>query len=278
MRMIVVDDEPLALMDLMETLRKVEPDADVEGFGDAEAALESAARQRVDVAFLDIEMSEMNGLELAKRLKDIRGETNIIFATGFSEYAVDAFGMFASGYLLKPVAAEAIIKAMKNLRSPTPRCANKQLRVQAFGNFEVFVNGAPLRFSRRKSKELFAYLIHKRGTDCSTREIAAVLYGDTPYTFSLQKQVQTIISAMMHALQDAGKRDCIVRSYNKMAVDAEKIDCDLYRFLNREADAVNEYMGEYMANYSWADFVAGYLDSRMDGRGYEKTPKSEETP
>lgn len=264
MRLIAVDDERFALMDIMEAIRKAVPGAEPEGFSSPESALCGARRSPVDVAFLDIEMAGINGLELARRLKDIRGETNIIFVTGHSEYAVDAFSMFASGYLLKPVAAKQVAAAMEHLRNPLRReDGEKRIRVQTFGNFEVFCDGRPLHFSRSKAKELFAYLVHKRGTACTTREIAAVLYGDQPYTPSLQKQVQTVLSAMMRTFQENGVRGCIIRGYNRTAVDASKIDCDLYRFLSWDVEAVNEYMGEYMTSYSWAEFVTGYLDSRI---------------
>lgn len=297
MRLIAADDEYLALKDLVEALREALPDADVQGFQTAREALLSAAGTPVDAAFLDIEMAGMNGLALAKELKEIRSQTNIVFVTGYSQYAVEAFSVSASDYLLKPVTAQEILRAVSNMRSPLPaasppqaalphgaqceeQCkvlgeaqylpATSKLWVRAFGNFEVFVSGAPLRFPRSKSKELFAYLIHKRGTGCSTRELAAVLYEDQPYTLSLQKQVQTILSAMIRTLKDAGVSDCIVRSYNRTSLDVTRVDCDYYRFLNRDTDAVNQYTGEYMSNYSWAEFVIGYLDSRIESPSVHK--------
>ena len=261
MRIIAVDDEPFALTDLCETIEAAVKDASVLGFSTPQKAIDYAAGQPVDVSFLDIELPGMNGLELAKRLKKEHGAMNIVFVTGYSQYAVDAFSLYASGYLLKPVTADAVQAAMEHLRHPVLR-PEQGLRVQTFGNFEVFMDGVPVRFPRSKSKELFAYLIHKRGTGCTTKEIAAVLFEERPYTPSLQKQIQTVISGMVQALKSCGAGDCIVKSYNQMAVNPDKVNCDYYQFLTWDPHAINSYTGEYMSNYSWAEFVIGYLDSK----------------
>lgn len=126
------------------------------------------------------------------------------------------------------------------------------------------MDGVPVRFARSKAKELFAYLIHKRGSGCSVKEIAALLFEDRPYTISVQKQVQTVISTMMRALREAGVSECIVRGYNRISVDPAKVDCDYYRFLKWDLSAVNAYTGEYMSNYSWAEFTVGYLNSKLE--------------
>lgn len=264
MMIITVDDEEYALKNSVEIIRAVEPLAVIHDFRSPMNALAFAEVNRVDIAFLDIEMGELNGLELAKKLKDIYSMTNIIFLTGYSEYALHAFEMLSSGYILKPVSVKAVADNLAHLRNPIPkRIEQEKLRVQTFGNFEVFFKGKPLSFSRSKSKELFAYLIHKRGTGCSSKEIASVLYEDVPYTISLQKQVQTVLSTMLRTLKTVYAQDIIIRTFNSTAVDITKVDCDYYNFLNWDSDAVNQYMGEYMANYSWAEFTIGYLDSKV---------------
>lgn len=263
MQLIAVDDEPLALKDLIAVVEKTLKDAEIKGFTDSAEALEYIEKRPPDLAFLDIKMEGLNGLELAKQLRELNGEVNIIFVTGYSEYALDAFSVYASGYLLKPITEKAILQTMQNLRYPIPVKADRGLRVQTFGNFEVFLDGEPLNFPRSKAKELFAYLIHKRGSSCSTREIAAVLFEDQPYTLSLQKQMQTLFSTMMRTLREAGVEDCVIRGYNRTAINVAKVDCDYYRFLNWDAGAISKYTGEYMTNYGWAEFIVGYLNNRV---------------
>lgn len=71
-----------------------------------------------DVAFLDIQMRSMTGLELAKQLKERQPNVNIIFVTGFSEYTGEAIQLHASGYIEKPVTEEKIRRELDNLRHP----------------------------------------------------------------------------------------------------------------------------------------------------------------
>lgn len=263
MLFLAVDDEAYALGALTAAIQKARPDAEVRAFRTAQEALAFVQQNIVDVVFLDIELCGISGIELAKKIKDIRAYTNVVFVTGYSRYALDAFSMFVSGYLLKPVTAEAIQGALRHLRNPIRRCPETGLYVQTFGNFEVFYNGEPLHFARSKAKELFAYLIHKRGTSCSSREIAAVLFEDKPYSVSLQKQVQTILSTMVKTLREVGQGDIIQRTFNSTAINVDKVNCDFYRFIRWDLDAVNGYMGEYMSNYEWAEFTVGYLDSKV---------------
>lgn len=264
MNFLLVDDEPGALEVLVQAAREAAPKAGLFAFDRPSAALECAGRQHIDVAFLDIDMGGQSGLELAQRLKALDDDINIVFVTVHSNFAVDAFALHASGYLLKPASGADIKQALENLRRPPRPVAGARLCVRTFGNFEVLLGGKPLHFPRSKAKELLAYLVHKRGTGCGAKEIASVLYEDQAYTLSVQRQVQTVIHTLVKTLKDAGCGDVLLRSYNNLAVDTEKIDCDYYRLLDGEAGAARRYTGEYLANYSWAEFTSGYLAGKSE--------------
>lgn len=264
MNVIAVDDELFSLNDLKEVLEVCIPQTEIMGFLKADEALEYARKNSVDIAFLDIEMNNMTGIQLAGQLTQINEKTNIVFVTGYSEYALEAFSVYASGYILKPATEKAVLNALSNLRYPVEN-ARKTVSVKTFSNFEVYVDGVPLHFPRAKSKELFAYLVHKNGTGCSLKELAGAIYEDREYTSSLQHQLQTIIATMMKTLNNEGIGDIVIKRYNHLSVDTSKIDCDYYKFLNGDKDAINSYTGEYMMNYSWGEFTIGYLDSKAFG-------------
>ncbi len=256
MRILCLDDEPLALQMLEMCVKKVKPDADVAAFDDQDELLEDAKESGCDVAFLDIHMRGMNGVEVAKCLKDINPKMNIIFVTGFSEYAGDAMKLHASGYIMKPVTKEEVKKELDELRFPIVPKNDAVLRVQCFGNFDVFTpDGKPLHFERSKSKEIFAYLVHRNGSSCTTREIAAALFEDEPYDQKQQSYLQILISAMVKSLKKAGAESAINKSYNALSVNPAVLDCDYYRFKELDAGAVNAYQAEYMSQYYWADFL-----------------------
>ena len=256
MRIMCVDDEPLALQMLELSVKKAKPDAEVSAFRKPRELLEAAKQNGCDIAFLDIHMRGMNGVELAKELKAVNPKMNIIFVTGFSEYAGEAMSLHASGYIMKPVSREKIEHELADLRFPIIPKSNALLRVQCFGNFDVFLpDGSHMHFERQRSKEVFAYLVHRQGSSCSTREIAAALFEDEPFDKKQQNHVQQLIYAMIKSLKKVGAEAAVVRSYNALAVNPDVLDCDYYRFKELDAGAVNAYQNEYMSQYYWADFL-----------------------
>ena len=169
MRVVIVDDEKIILDGIKRAILKVYPDFEINCFIDPNRAIEFINTNYCDVALLDIQMPEISGIELAKRIKGIKENINIIFITGYSEYAVNAFSLNASGYIIKPPRECDIINAFNNLRYPIKE-KNSRIFIQCFGNFEVFCDGVPIQFGRRKAKELFAYLVNKKGATCNIRK------------------------------------------------------------------------------------------------------------
>lgn len=261
MRIIAADDEPLALKLLLQSITDACPQALLRGFQKPTDVLTYLQTEECDVAFLDIRMRGMDGLTLAQRVKECCPRCNIIFVTGYSEYATDALSLHASGYLLKPINAEKIRRELEDLRHPVQSLPQALLRISCFGNFQVSTpEGGPIRFSRAKSRELFAYLVYRRGGSCTTRELAAVLFEDREYSERQMTYLQKIVSSMMQTLREWGAESVISKSYNAISLNTHLVDCDYYRFLQKDPAAVHAYAGEFMAQYSWAEFVAGYLD------------------
>ena len=264
MRIWALDDERLQLNMLARTILEAEPDAEVVSFSTVSSVLERlAAGERPDVVFTDVEMPGMSGVELAKRLKLTSPHTNIIFVTGFSNYAVEAAAMHASGYVMKPPTTERIRAELDDLRNPVRTMPPARVRVQTFGNFEVFVNGAVLDFKSAKAKELFALLIDRRGAGLTTAEIATELWEEREYSVSLKNQVQKVISLLRAALAAADCGDILVKGHNRTAVDVEKVTCDLYDFLSGDLSSINSFTGEYMTQYSWAELTNGFLSGHV---------------
>jgi len=205
----------------------------------------------------------MNGLHLAKSLKEIFNKINIIFTTGHSQYAADAFAIHACGYLMKPVTAEAVLEALDYLHHPVSTIPEKRIRMQTFGNFEIYVDDKPLSFSRTKTKELLAYLVMRRGAVCTNSEIIAVIWENKTDSSSLQNQYRHLIHDLTKTLRSVDAEDILMKKRGMIAVLPEMISCDLYDFLAADSAAVNNYMGEFMAQYSWAEFTNAYLEKRV---------------
>jgi two-component system, LytTR family, response regulator len=262
MKVLTADDEQAALHVLDRAVAAAVPDAELRSFSSAYEAVEEIQTRefRPDVAFLDIKMPGMTGLEMAKAIKNASPHTNIIFVTAFSDYALDAMALHPSGYIMKPATEEKIRVELDNLRYPPEHSSTHTIRVQCFGNFEVYRNGTPLNFPRTRDKEVLAYLVLKRGGSCTLQELAAVLYEDEPYTLRQRDRTRQLVSTMAQTLREAGAADVLVKRRNSIAVDPEAIDCDYYRFLDMDVRAINAYTGEFMSQYEWAVFTTGFLD------------------
>ena len=115
---IMVDDRKIILTGGLPVLEEVMPDATVTGFTRPSEAIEYAKAHRVALAFLDIEMGKMSGLELCHTLLEINPRTNVVYLTAYSDYAIDAWSTGASGFILKPITADDVRFQLENLRYP----------------------------------------------------------------------------------------------------------------------------------------------------------------
>ncbi len=259
MRILAADDELLQLNKLKKAILDVEPEADLITFSKPSEILEWAKKgEHIDIAFLDIEMGSATGIEIATKLKENNSELNIIFVTGFTTYALDAFEISASGYVTKPVTSDKIKTEMQRLRYPIANGRNeKKLRVQCFGNFEVFVDDKPVHFARTKSKELFAYLVDRNGAICNMDMIIGNIWPDRAADKTSKSMARTVIAEMTKTFTLLGV-DVFVHG-NGIGVDTNKIECDYYRLLKGDEQAKHEFTGEYMSQYEFADMTRSYL-------------------
>ena len=255
MRILAVDDKSMPLKALVSAISEASPDAQVVACSNGADALALPDADRFDVAFIDIDMPKMNGIELARRLKALNPKINIVFATGYGDYMADAFEMHSSGYLLKPVTAEAVAVELDNLRYPQPvPKLRKTLVVRCFGNFEAFADGKPVAFKRNKTKEMLAYLIDRRGSIVSLHEVEAVLWEDIPLSGRLSgSYLRTLISDLRQSISACGIDDVLVRRRGAIGIDASRISCDYYDYLAGDPLAIAMWHGEYMSQYPWAE-------------------------
>lgn len=115
---ILVDDRKLILSGGLPILEEALPNASVTGFTDGFEAIEFAKSNRIALAFLDIELRGMTGLDLCQKLLEINPRLNVIFLTAFSEYSLDAWSTGASGFMLKPITVDGVKAQLKKLRYP----------------------------------------------------------------------------------------------------------------------------------------------------------------
>ena len=252
MRIMIVDDEEHAVKNLSECVSDIMPDAEILPFVRSDKAFAFAQGDSAfDVAFLDINMPVINGIELAKGLKKLQSNLNVIFCTAYSEYAVDAIRLHASGYINKPYEKEDIERELDNLLHPAEE-KMPEVFIRTFGDFDMFVDGAAINFLRAKCKEMLAYLVHKRGGIANRKELGAVLFGDE-YSLKTQNYLVHIYSDLVKSLKKYKVDRILRKGHNQYAVDTKLFSCDLYDFDAGKAEAINAYKGQYMSQYDWAE-------------------------
>lgn len=260
MRIYAIDDEPKALRLLHEAIREAEPEAEISDFTRAPQVLEALAapERRPDVVFTDIEMPGMSGLTLAVKIKAAVPEARIVFVTSYDQYALEAYRLHAQGYVMKPVDAAAIREELDQLPALPERDPQK-LYVRCFGVFDVFWQGKTLLFQRRRTKELLAFLVDRKGAATTLEEIATALWEDEPITGNIKHQIRNLIGDLRATLRRIGMEDLLIRGRGVLAIHTEQIDCDYYQMMCGDVNALNAYHGEYMSQYSWAEMTAGKL-------------------
>ena len=144
-------------------------------------------------------------------------------------------------------------------KAPGSRTA---LSVRTFGNFEVYVNNSPLNFRySSKTRELLAYLVDRQGALCSNGELIGILWDDADDPEKKISYLKNLRLDLISTLARYGLDDLIIRQRGRIgiAADSEHLDCDYYDWLKKKENAP-AFRGEYMEQYSWAEYTKGGLE------------------
>ena len=254
MRAIAVDDEIYMLETLQEAVSASSDIEAVEAFSSCPAALTYAAEHAIDVAFLDINMRGIGGLGLTEKLVELQPRCKVVFCTGHEEYAVSAFKLHVSGYLMKPITAEAVQKEIDHIKGV--KATEKLLTIRCFGNFEVLYNGEILPFRRKKAKELLAVLVDRNGAGMTAKQICAILFPDDTDDSKNAAYLRQLILDLKNTLKMLGAEDVLRHDTPYYRINTNLVKCDYLSFLETGKP---RFFGEYMTQYSWAEATCAML-------------------
>ncbi len=281
MRAILVDDEPLALRRLKQML-----ECDVGGVEviemciDPVQAVDMTIKHQPDVAFLDIRMPGMNGLQLGERLQSAVPGIELVFVTGYDQYAVHAFQLYALDYILKPVRADRLRRSVQRLREKLkvtkelgrePQlpliCCFNQLAFQPPGKEEC----QPVKWRTSKAQELFAYLLHHRNRTVDRGAIIELLWPDFEVSRAAQ-QLYTTVYHIRQTLKASGMETVSISSADleigyrltmgEARLDVEEWENHLRQLgdpdvhtVEKYEQALQLYRGNYLGDYEylWAE-------------------------
>ncbi len=141
LRVLIVDDEMLARDELKYLLHRTKEVDFIEEAESIEEALDKMMDEKPDLLFLDIQLSDDSGFDIAKRLKKMKNPPAIIFATAYDQYALQAFEVDAIDYILKPFDEERVVQAIHKYKKnacSSSRCERRRIdRRVFFSNWKV---------------------------------------------------------------------------------------------------------------------------------------------
>ena len=258
MKAIAVDDELYMLETLEEAIRASADIEQIKAFSSCSAALAYATENPVDIAFLDINMRGIGGLGLAEKLMEIHPRCKIVFCTGYEEYAVSAFRLHVSGYLMKPITPEAVQKEIDHIKGI--KATEKLLTIKCFGHFEVLCNGEILPFKRKKAKELFAVLVDRNGAGMTAKQICAILFPDDTDDVKNVAYLRQLVLDLKNTLKTVRAENVLRHDTPYYRIDTNLVRCDYLSFLETGKP---EFRGEYMVQYSWAEETCAMLQFKQ---------------
>lgn len=260
MRAIIVDDEPIMIRSFMRLSSSIGYLEVVGQFQSPFEALEYSERENFDLALLDIQMPGMTGLDLARRLKERKPDLLVVFITAYDDYLRDSIDLQADYYILKPYTQETIMMMMDKMRLLARR-QEKGLYIRTFGRFNVIKDGKPVAISG-KAKEILAFLVSKRGKEASNEEIYSTIWEGRRYSNVDMKVYYNALRRLRMALEDAGIGELLVSSSHGKMVNTQMFSCDYYNWLDRNLGVDEHFEGEFMSEYSWAEYI---LADMMEG-------------
>ncbi|RXZ82179.1 response regulator [Paenibacillaceae bacterium] len=279
LRAIIVDDEQLSIKRLKRILSESGEFSAFNTFINPLEAYEFVKNNAIDVAFLDISMPEINGMKLSGLLHELDASIDLIFVTGYDDYAVQAFDMNALDYLLKPVTAQRLAKTIDKIRkSRGNSTVQPPLVIQLFNGLKISLRGQTpeqIKLRSPKTEELLAFLLYK-GT-VSREEIIDTLWSELEPE-KAWKNLNSTLYYIRKAFSDSKLGGFLQTGKSEIRIDESSMYCDLYEFekLTRQIrtspgnsaelfeQAVMLYEGTFLKGkaYEWASEQTRSLEQK----------------
>lgn len=275
----LVDDEYLSLKRLKTLLEESHvPGIEIVGeYTDSLKVIEEIQNLQPSVVFLDIVMPDMDGLALGEKIQELLPDVEIVFTTGFDQYALDAFNLHAVDYLLKPIQITRLEKTLDRLEQINnkhkKRVVNSTI-ISLFGGLQVISPDGHtqiLKWRTSKAKELFAYLLNHRD-EIIYRDTILELFWPESDRDKASKQLYTAVYTIRQTLKNYGLDGVQISSpllnsgykllLEQTIVDVEQWLSSLKSLPTLEQENVEEheqvfqmYTGDYLedCDYLWAE-------------------------
>ncbi|MGN0312143.1 MAG: PAS domain-containing protein [Lachnospiraceae bacterium] len=138
-----------------------------------------------------------------------------------------------------------------------------RVSIRTFGYFDVFVEEKPIAFRNKKSKELFALLVDRRGGYVSSDEAIGFLWEGEPVNSVTLARYRKVALRLKNILEEYGIADVIESKDGKRRIVMENVECDLYDYLSGKEEYAQLFKGSYLSNYSWGETTLAELTGKI---------------
>ncbi|MBA4538665.1 response regulator [Bacillus aquiflavi] len=274
MNAIVIDDEPLAVELLEKKLDEIEGIAVIGKYTNPHRGLEAIIKKQPDIVFLDIDMPEINGIELADKVQRTLSDIKIVFITAYPDYAVKAFELKAEDYILKPIQSKRLVETINHISKIDKKKLDSYPMVCCFQNLYFIKHDGEnsqvidVHWRTSKARELFAYLIQHRQKFVRKDVIIEHFWQDANWKDGYGQLYSTIYQ-IRKTLASIGFNITIISSENsyKLELNDVLLDVDEWEnrmeklsFVNKDTllqykKLLNLYKGDFLGedDYLWAE-------------------------
>lgn len=255
MKIILVDDE---LSALNAFLPNVVDDLDIECkmfMGAPRAALEYVRVNCVDVAFLDVRMPEIDGIDLAERMLTVKPAIKIVFISAYArdEKAIsERLNGRVAGFCHKPYSADGVKRLLASLNAES---AQPKLFIRTFDAFDLFANGVAVDFSSSKAKELLALLTDARGSFVTIDTACGNLWADRNAELG-KRLYRDAVCRLRLTLKEVGAESLVTFERGRAVINTKAASCDMWDFLKNGG----AFSGRYMPQYDWSIVTEAMLE------------------
>ena len=141
---------------------------------------------------------------------------------------------------------------------------NRTVTIRTFGYFDVFVGDKPIAFRNKKSKELLALLVDRRGGYVTSEEAIGFLWEDEPANTVTMSRYRKVALRLKNTLEEYGISDIVEAVDGKRRIVMEKVQCDLYQYCTGREEYAGLFRGSYLTNYSWGETTLGELSNKPE--------------
>lgn len=247
MKIIVLDDELSALNTFLPYVIDDEIIECKMFMNEPESAVEYAEANNVAVAFLDIKMPKMNGIDVAKRLLTVRPNIKIVFISAYAdneEQIKKELDGKVAGFCHKPFRRETLLKLLADFKNGQNK---KKVFIKTFDSFDLFVNDVAVDFSSSKAKELLALLTDANGSFVNIDVATSALWPNKNADLG-KRLYRDAVSRLRLTLKNAGVENIVTFERGRAVINKENATCDMWN-LTESGGKLGE---RYLPTYDWS--------------------------